>query len=392
MKNLNKSVWLICLLVLSLVVVACGGDTAEADVAAPTADIAETVAEEVAEPVADVAEAADAEAVIEEAAAEPDDSASDEGEEAADNGDDGTNTAQTAAQELATAKASAQLSNQRGRAIVSARGNHFIVDSVPPLEGPNEELNPLDMLLGSLATCGIFVAEKAAQEQGFPLADATATVQGDLDPTGVAGSGTDPRIQIFRVRMDLDGLDAEQSALMVDEFKARCPIYTTLSRSADVEITVGDAEQSAPIDGLTTATASAQLSNQPGRAIVSARGNHFIIDSVPPLEGPNEERNPLDLILGSLATCGSFIFERVAEEQTLSLTDIVTEVEADFDPSGVAGADVNPRIQTLRVNITVNGISQEQANMMVEQFEQRCPIYTTLSRSAPIDVSLTVAE
>lgn len=388
MKNLNKSVWLICLLALSLVVVACGGDTAEADVAAPTADIAETGAEEVAEPVADVAEAADAEAVIEEAAAEPDDSASDKGEEAADNGDDGTN----AAQELATAKASAQLSNQRGRAIVSARGNHFIVDSVPPIEGPNEELNPLDMLLGSLATCGIFVAEKAALEQGFPLEGATATVQGDLDPSGVAGSGTDPRLQIFRVHMNLDGLDAEQSALMIDEFKARCPIYTTLSRSADVEITVGDEEQSAPIDGLTTATASAQLSNQPGRAIVSARGNHFIIDSVPPLEGPNEERNPLDLILGSLATCGSFIFERVAEEQALSLTDIVTEVEADFDPSGVAGADVDPRIQALRVNITVNGISEEQADMMVEQFEQRCPIYTTLSRSAPIDVSLTVAE
>lgn len=392
MKNLNKSVWLICLLALSLVVVACGGDTAEADVAAPTADIAETGAEEVAEPVADVAEAADAEAVIEEAAAEPDDSASDKGEEAADNGDDGTNAAQTAAQELATAKASAQLSNQRGRAIVSARGNHFIVDSVPPIEGPNEELNPLDMLLGSLATCNIFVAEKAALEQGFPLEGATATVQGDLDPSGVAGSGTDPRLQIFRVHMNLDGLDAEQSALMIDEFKARCPIYTTLSRSADVEITVGDEEQSAPIDGLTTATASAQLSNQPGRAIVSARGNHFIIDSVPPLEGPNEERNPLDLILGSLATCGRFIFERVAEEQALSLTDIVTEVEADFDPSGVAGADVDPRIQALRVNITVNGISEEQADMMVEQFEQRCPIYTTLSRSAPIDVSLTVAE
>ncbi len=50
--------------------------------------------------------------------------------------------------QLATAMASTQLTNQPGRAIVSARGNHFIVDSVPPLEGPNEELNPLDMMLG----------------------------------------------------------------------------------------------------------------------------------------------------------------------------------------------------------------------------------------------------
>jgi hypothetical protein len=72
--------------------------------------------------------------------------------------------------QLATARVSAQLSNQPGRAIVSARGNHFVVDSVPPLEGPNEELNPLDMLLGSLATCGIFIAERAAQEQEVALA------------------------------------------------------------------------------------------------------------------------------------------------------------------------------------------------------------------------------
>ena len=64
MKNLNKSVWLICLLVLSLVVI-CLRWRHSRQMAAPTADIAETVAEEIAEPVADVAEAADAEAVIE---------------------------------------------------------------------------------------------------------------------------------------------------------------------------------------------------------------------------------------------------------------------------------------------------------------------------------------
>ena len=36
--------------------------------------------------------------------------------------------------------------------------------------------------------------------------------------------------------------------------------------------------------GLATAAATVQLSNQPGRAIVSARGNHFIVDSVPPID------------------------------------------------------------------------------------------------------------
>ena len=70
-----------------------------------------------------------------------------------------------------------------------------------------------------------------------------------------------------------------------------------------------------------------------------------MIDSVPPLEGPNEERNPLDLILGSLATCGTFIFERSAQELDIPLTSLTTLVEGDFDPRG--GVDVIHRCQVL---------------------------------------------
>jgi uncharacterized OsmC-like protein len=292
--------------------------------------------------------------------------------------------------QLATAKASAKLTNQAGRAIVSARGNHFIVDSVPPLEGPNEELNPLDMILGSLATCGMFIAERVAQEEAIPLEDVLVAVEGDLDASGVAGSGADPRLQQMRVHLDLPGANEEQAAQIVDNFTVRCPIYTTLSRATDIEITVGDEAPPAAMEGLNTAALTAQLSNQPGRAIVSARGNHFVIDSVPPLEGPNEERNPLDLILGSLATCGTFIFERSAQELDIPLTSLTTLVEGDFDPRGVAEmGSIDPRIQAFRVMIEAEGIDDAQAETMSEQFQQRCPIYTTLQHAAPVEITVT---
>ena len=84
----------------------------------------------------------------------------------------------------ATAKVTATLSNEPGRAIVSARGNHFVVDSPAALAGPNEEVNPVDVMLGSLGTCGIFVAEAAAPKLQIPLKGATAVVQGDFDPRG----------------------------------------------------------------------------------------------------------------------------------------------------------------------------------------------------------------
>ncbi|MCP4402606.1 MAG: OsmC family protein [bacterium] len=141
---------------------------------------------------------------------------------------------------------------------------------------------------------------------------------------------------------------------------------------------------------LATAKASAQLSNQAGRAIVMARGNHFVVDSVPPLQGPNEAINPLDLLLGALSTCGTFVFERAAQEQEFPLSAVTTIVEADFDPRGVKGEDVDPRIQAFRVNIEVSGIDQAQADKLVEAFKSRCPIFTTLVRSAPIDVKTTL--
>ena len=34
----------------------------------------------------------------------------------------------------------------------------------------------------------------------------------------------------------------------------------------------------------------------------SGRGNQFVIDSIPPLGGPNEERNPMALLLGAFLT------------------------------------------------------------------------------------------
>jgi uncharacterized OsmC-like protein len=294
--------------------------------------------------------------------------------------------AQATAPALATAKAVSTLSNQPGRAIVTARDNHFVVDSVPPLGGPNEELNPLDLILGALATCGTFVYEAAAKERNIPLTEIAATVEADFDPRGVKGEPVNPRIQALRVHMDLSGADEEQAAKLAEQFQARCPIYTTLSRAAPIEITSGEKGEADVAEGLATAKVVSRLSNQPGRAIVTARGNHFVVDSVPPLQGPNQERNPLDLILGALATCGTFVYETAAQEQGIPVTAISASVEGDFDPRGVKGEPVDPHIQALRVTMTVEGATATQAAALNEQFQARCPIYTTLSRAAPIQV------
>lgn len=137
---------------------------------------------------------------------------------------------------LATSTITAQLSNLRGRAIVSARGHHFVADSPVALGGPSEEVSPLDLLLSSLGSCCLFVCERAALEQGFPLLNMSVSVAGDSDPRGIYGEPVESRIQAIRVWVIFQGITEEQSAVLVDALKTRCPIYTTLVRSVPITV------------------------------------------------------------------------------------------------------------------------------------------------------------
>ena len=142
---------------------------------------------------------------------------------------------------------------------------------------------------------------------------------------------------------------------------------------------------------LATAKASVEMV-QDGRAIVSARGNRILVDSVPPLGGPNEEMNPFDLLLGSLGTCGAFVYEAAAIELDIPLNSLIVDVEADFAPAGVRDGSVNPRVRAFRAIATADGPSMEEMEMLADQWRLRCPIYTTLELAAPIEITNRLAD
>jgi uncharacterized OsmC-like protein len=304
--------------------------------------------------------------------------------------------------QLATAKVAADLV-QPGRVLMSARGNHWVYDSVPPINGPNEEVNPLDGMLAALIACGMYIYEAVGIEEGITTDNLSATVTGQLDGRGVAGAAVNPRVRAFDVTMNVDGPTADEAAMMAEAFSQRCPIYTTLALSAPISVTnVVDGEEQETIataadpivdndvEGeeleLGKPTASGRMIEF-GRSVMSARGNHWIFDSVPPINGPNEEVNPLDALVGALPACGIMIYEAVSIEEGITLNAINATVEADLDPRGVAGAPVNPRIRAFRVTMNVDGPTEEEAAMMAEQYSRRCPIYTTFERSVPISVT-----
>jgi uncharacterized OsmC-like protein len=139
---------------------------------------------------------------------------------------------------LVTASSYTQLSNIPGRAVASARGHHIIVDSPPTLNGPNEELNPVDILLIALGTCATFICETAAREAGIPLDALDVDVAGDFDPRGICGEPVESGIQAFRVRINLSGPNEDQAQFLVESFRKRCPVYGTLSKAAPIEVDV----------------------------------------------------------------------------------------------------------------------------------------------------------
>ena len=141
---------------------------------------------------------------------------------------------------------------------------------------------------------------------------------------------------------------------------------------------------------LVTAAARARRSGDPGRGLVTMRGHHLVVDAPLPLGGPNEEVNPLDLLLASLSSCALFLCDSVAREQMMALTQVHVAVAADFNPRGMCGDPVDPSIQALRLQLRLVGVTAEQGDYLAQAVRSRCPIFTTLARSISIELAVVV--
>jgi uncharacterized OsmC-like protein len=130
-----------------------------------------------------------------------------------------------------------------GRAMVSARSQHLLVDAPVMLGGPNESMNPVDLLLSALTSHAIFVCKYAARQSSIPLSDIRITAQADFDPRGVVGEAVYPGLQSLHLRFELNGPNGAQAEALIYAMQTRCPIYTTLARAVTIqhEIVLADA-------------------------------------------------------------------------------------------------------------------------------------------------------
>ena len=107
-----------------------------------------------------------------------------------------------------------------GRVLLSAREHHFVVDGPVHNGCPGEEVTPAELFLAGVAACGVELLQVIARAEDVPLRRVGASITGEVVPSQPLRDD----VTVFnrvRLRLDLEGVTADQGDLLVKRFKGR---------------------------------------------------------------------------------------------------------------------------------------------------------------------------
>ena len=117
-------------------------------------------------------------------------------------------------------------------------------------------------------------------------------------------------------------------------------------------------------------TTRARSTDTFGRVLISARDQHHIVDGPVQNGCPGEAITPAELFLSGVAACGVELIQVLAKQQNVPLRSVSAAIEATQDPSAPVRPDVN-LFNSVRVNLELGGVSDEQGKDLVERFKRR---------------------
>ncbi len=98
-----------------------------------------------------------------------------------------------------------------GRALNSARTQHFILDSS---SGPSEALTNSEAFLAGISSCGVTLIEKYAQQVALPVTRIAVTITG-------ARSATPARFDRIEMRFEFTGVGQKDAEKLVAVWQER---------------------------------------------------------------------------------------------------------------------------------------------------------------------------
>lgn len=111
-----------------------------------------------------------------------------------------------------------------------------------------------------------------------------------------------------------------------------------------------------------------------GRVLCSARNHHIIVDGPTQNGFPGEEITPAELLLQAVAACGVELVQMLANQQEIEVGAIQVKIHGILDRANPVRQDYTV-FNRIEVDCHLSGVSQEQAEQLVEGFTRRCPLF-----------------
>jgi len=107
-----------------------------------------------------------------------------------------------------------------------------------------------------------------------------------------------------------------------------------------------------------------------GRVLWSCRDQHFVADGPVHNGCPGEAVTPAELFLAGVAACGVELLEVIAKAEDVPLGSASVDISGELDPDAPVREDVTV-FNSVRLAFHVGGVSEEEANRLVERFKRR---------------------
>jgi uncharacterized OsmC-like protein len=117
-------------------------------------------------------------------------------------------------------EARADSTNTFGRVLCSVRNHHFVIDGPEQNGCPGEEVNPAELFLSAVASCGVELVQVLAKSEGIPLQAIAVKIHGFMDRS----KPVRPDVSLFNsvsLKFQLSGVTEASAKELVEKFKAR---------------------------------------------------------------------------------------------------------------------------------------------------------------------------
>lgn len=123
-------------------------------------------------------------------------------------------------------------------------------------------------------------------------------------------------------------------------------------------------------DALREYSLEARSTDTFGRVLCSTRDQHFVIDGPVQNGCPGEAVTPAEAFLAGVASCGVELVQVFARQEELPLERVEVTIRGEMDLDNPVREDVTV-FNTVRLDFLLAGVSDEQAEHLVERFKGR---------------------